>query len=81
MQLPETNDLFRPSATRQRFNIDAYGIPLGVEFTAPEVEAVAYWYGMWSLRKDDREPKGFVQVHLDPQNDPNALQALNEMTL
>ena len=80
-QTPETYDLFRPSATRQRFNIDGYGIPLGVEFTADQVEAIAYWYGMWSLRIDDHEPKGFVQVHLDPQNDPNALQALNEMEL
>ena len=80
-QTPETGDLFRPTATRQRFNIDGYGIPLGVEFTAAQVEAVAYWFGMWSLRKDDHEPKGFVQVHLDPQNDPDALRALNEMTL
>ena len=80
-QTPETEDLFRPSTTRQRFNIDAYGIPLGVEFTADEVDAVAYWYGMWSVRKDDHEPKGFVQVHLDPQTDPDALRALNEMRL
>ena len=74
-------DLFRPSATRQRFNIDGYGIPLGGQFTAEEVEAVAYWYGMWSLRIDDYEPKGFVQVYLDPQNDPDALRLLNEMRL
>ena len=80
-QTPETDDLFRSSATRQRFNIDGYGIPLGVKFTADEVEAITYWYGMWSLRKDDHEPKGFVQVHLDPHNDPDALRALNEMKL
>lgn len=80
-QTTETDDLFRVSATRQRFNIDGYGIPLGVEFTADEVEAVAYWYGMWSLRIDDNEPKGFVQVHLDPQNDSNALRVLKEMQL
>ena len=74
-------DLFRPSATRQRFNIDGVGISLGVEFTAYEVEAVTYWFGMWSLRKYDHEPKGFVQVHLDSQNDSDALRTLNEMKL
>ena len=74
-------DLFRTSVTRQRFNIDGYGVALGVEFTPLEVETVAYWYGMWSLRIDDYEPKGFVQVGLDPQNDPDALRALNEMRL
>ena len=67
--------------TRQRFNVDGVGIPLGMEFTADEVEAITYWFGMWSLRKYDHEPKGFVQVHLDPHNDPDALRALNEMKL
>lgn len=76
----EVVDLFRPSATRKRFNIDGYGIPLDVEFTADEAEAVAYWHGMWSLRKYDHEPKGFVQVYLDPQNDLDALRALEETT-
>ena len=80
-ETPETQDLFRPSATRQRFNIDGYGIPLGGEFTDDEVEFVAYWFGMWSLRKDDHEPKGFVKVYLNPQNDLEALRALNEMRL
>ena len=80
-QTRETYDLFRSSATRHRFNVDGYGIPLGVEFTLAQVEAIAYWYGMWSVRKDDHEPKGFVQIHLDPQNDPDALRALNEMEL
>ena len=80
-QPPDLLDLFDASVTSNRYNIDAYGIPLGVEFTADEVEAITYWYGMWSLRKDDHEPKGFLQVHLDPSNDAEALRALNEMQL
>ena len=80
-QPPDLLDLFDASVTLHRYNIDAYGIPLGMEFTADEVEAITYWYGMWSLRKDDHEPKGFVQVHLDPSNDAEALRVLNEMQL
>ena len=78
-QTPETIELFNPSATRQRFNVDGTGIPLGVKLTASDVEVITYWYGLWSLRKDDHEPKGFVQVHLDPHDDPDALRELDEM--
>ena len=65
-QTPETHDLFRPSATRPRFNVDGYGIPLGVEFTADDVEAVAYWYGMWSLRACLRSLQ-YVKLRLLPE--------------
>jgi hypothetical protein len=80
-QTPETIELFSASATSQRFDIDGYGIQLGLNLTAVDVESITYWYGMWSLRKEDHEPKGFVRVPLDPHNDRDALRALEEMTL
>ena len=39
---PELDDLFRPSVTRERYNIDAYSVVLGTEATTYFVESVAY---------------------------------------
>lgn len=80
-QTLDLEELLRPRTTRDRFNIDAYGVTLSMELTAVMVEAIAYWQGMWSARRDDHLPKGFVQVDLDPDNDPKAREALNAVRL
>ena len=54
---------------------------LGSELTTDIVETKVYWYGMWSTRRSDQMPKGFVQVELDPENDHKARLALNEIRL
>ena len=77
-QPPEFHDLFRPSIVRNRYNIDAFNLVMGTPTTNHLVESVAYWYGMWSTRREDQMPKGFVQVNLDPEHDPEARQALSE---
>ena len=77
----EIHDLFRPSTVRARYDIDAFNLVMGTPTTNHIVESVAYWYGMWSTRREDQTPKGFVQVNLDPEHDPEARQALSEIQL
>lgn len=78
---PELDDLLRPSVTRDKYNIDAYSLVLGTESTAHLVDSITYWQGMWSTRRRDHQPKGFVQVDLDPENDPQAREELNAVSL
>lgn len=80
-QPPEFHDLFRTSIVRDRYNIDAFNLVMGTPTTNHLVESVAYWYGMWSTRREDQMPKSFVQVNLDPEHDPEARQALSEIQL
>ena len=78
---PELLDLFNPAVTKDRYNIDAYYVTLDVPLDADLVEAIAYWHGMWSTRRDDQTPKGFVQVELNPEHDLEAREALNAIRL
>ena len=80
-QPPEFHDPFRTSIVRDRYNIDAFNLVMGTPTTNHLVESVAYWYGMWSTRREDQMPKGFVQVNLHPEHDPEARQALSEIQL
>lgn len=43
--------------------------------SAVTIQRVSYWYSMWSHRRDGVW-KGFVQVDLDPMQDPFAAQAI-----
>ena len=61
--------------TKPLFSVDAYGQVLGEEMTGPRVRQVAYWYSMWSHRRDDTW-KGYVQVDLDPIEDAISTQIL-----
>jgi hypothetical protein len=74
-------DLFDLTVTREKFNIDAYAITLGTELTTHMIHTISYWQSMWSTRRRDHMPKGFIHVELDPDNDPQARQALNEIAL
>ena len=68
--------LFDPAATKQQFNVDAYGVELGRPLVPAIVEDIAYWYGMWSHRRTDKIWKAFLKVPLDPNADAAASQAL-----
>ena len=61
------NDIER-KALKSQYNVDAYVQSLS---TAPPrlVKQSAYWYSMWSHRRDDFIWKGFVQVDLNPKGD------------
>ena len=49
---------------------------LGQPVDALQVQSIAYWYSMWSHRRDGLW-KGFVQVDLDSAQDADARAVLN----
>ena len=76
----EYGELFDPDLTRPRYFVDAYAVTLGVMLDDHLVNTIGYWYGMWSLREHDKQPKGFIQIDLDPEHDHEAREALNAKT-
>ena len=59
----EYRHLFLDRDTKSRFYVDAYGIQLGSPTRRETVGVIAYWYGLWSHRRDGLA-KGFVEVDL-----------------
>ena len=76
-ELPLTDELFTPKATKDKYSVEAYGVPLGEPLDQELVEAISYWHGMWSIRRRDHHAKGFVQIDLDPEYDEHAREALD----
>lgn len=68
-------DLFASRHTKQAYQVDAYSITLGGPMTERHVKMIAYWYSLWSHRRDDSW-KGFVQVDLDPEQDAAVRQSI-----
>ena len=66
-------DLFNLGFLKATYFVDAYVVSLGSRATIL-VQQSAYWYSMWSHRRDATW-KGFLQVDLDPVED--TLAALN----
>ncbi|MFH1113078.1 MAG: hypothetical protein V1792_04085 [Pseudomonadota bacterium] len=69
-------DLFRPDQTKSRFRVDAYPCVLGQPTQSRHVKQIAYWYSMWSHRRNGVW-KGFVQVDLALGEDGEAAKALD----
>lgn len=57
---------------KQDFKVDAYYLQVGQRTDENVVKRVAYWYGVWSHRRDTTW-KGFLQVSLSPALDAEAL--------
>ena len=72
-------DLFDRCAMRARFGMDAF--PVLLDQTDPEtlVERSAYWYGVWSHRRDDLLWKGFIQIDLADSEDECARAEINKL--
>jgi hypothetical protein len=66
-------DILDQPRIKTTYFVDAYFVSLGSRATTL-VERSAYWYSMWSHRRDSTW-KGFLQVDLDPVED--ALAALH----
>lgn len=80
----ETNtlnqQLFNPDITKENFDVDGYGIELGKPLDAGTAVLIGYFHGLWSHRRNHIW-KGFIQVDLDPEEDPAArdrLQAIKK---
>lgn len=71
-------NLFRSGETKKKYKVDAYSCVLGETMSGHHVKQIAYWYSMWSHRRDTLW-KGFIQVDLSPSEDPAAGKALELM--
>lgn len=67
---------FDPKHAKATYAIDAYFVVLGQPTDQRQVRNIAYWYSLWSHRRDGLW-KGFVQVDLDPAQDGDARATLN----
>ncbi|MEX2474511.1 hypothetical protein [Marinobacter sp.] len=65
--------LFDHHRVKTDYNVDAYFSFLGQPSTSFIVRQIAYWYSMWSHRRDGLW-KGFVQISLAPDDDAFARQ-------
>ena len=69
--------LFDPEITKLNFDVDGYGIELGRPLAVVTAIDIGYFHGMWSHRRVDHVWKGFIQVQLDPEEDPPAQDRLH----
>ena len=56
--------LFVAQEAKARFQVDHYVVATDHPFDAGQARWVAYWYSMWSHRRDDERWKGFVELSL-----------------
>ena len=68
--------LFDQKHAKATYAMDAYFAVLGQPTDQWQVKNIAYWYSLWSHRRDGLW-KGFVQVDLDPSQDGDARTILN----
>jgi len=66
--LARNPDLFDRVKAKENFKVDAFIVPLDAD-AAFLVAHSAYWYGVWSHRRDYTW-KGFVEVDLTPAETP-----------
>lgn len=74
--LQKAGQLFDQKHLKATYGVDGYFNVLGQLVDARQVQSIAYWYSMWSHRRDGLW-KGFVQVDLDPSQDADARAVLN----
>lgn len=74
-QVPMKPGALNHGFAKQRFHVDAYIVGLNEMPASDLVGLSAYWYGLWSHRRN-QEWKGFLQIALDPATDGAAAAAL-----
>ena len=72
--LQRNPDLFMPEQVKERFSVDGYLVNLPANEL---VERSAYWYSMWSHRRNQAW-KGFLQIDQAPAQDVEALAWLQQ---
>jgi hypothetical protein len=68
--------LFDRQQVKITYSMDIYSVVLGAPTDQSQVSQEAYWYSMWSHRRDGLW-KGFVQIDLNPEQDDAARALLN----
>lgn len=67
----EILSLFDHDELKKRFLVDSYVVELNLVPTEYLVKMSAYWYSMWSHRRNQYW-KGFLQIDLNPAHDAEA---------
>lgn len=67
--------LFDHETVKSAYHVDGYLVGLGMP-PGRLVRQSAYWYGVWSHRRNDRW-KGFLEIGLAPDQDAEAVACLN----
>lgn len=70
-------ELFNHADTKARYHIDAYFVPLDDNPPPILVERSAYWYSLWSHRRNGQW-KGYLQIDLAPTYDSAASAELRK---
>lgn len=70
-------EIFNHADTKNRFHVDAYFVPLDDNPPAYLVERSAYWYSLWSHRRNGQW-KGYLQIGLSPTDDATAKAELQK---
>ena len=70
--------LFNPGDTEQNYHVDAYLVQLNADAPEQLVEQAAYWYSMWSHRRNGLW-KGYLQIDLSLTDDVVADANLDKM--
>jgi len=69
-------NLFDPENSKKTYSVDAYFHILGKPIEEYDVRQIAYWYSMWSHRRD-KAWKGFIQVELSSSDDKISIEKLD----
>ena len=70
--------MFDPRRAKPTYRVDAYGIELATPLTPELVRLISYWHSMWSYRRNDHLPKGFLWMDLE-EEDTIARQTLEDI--
>jgi len=70
--------LFNHASAKSQFHVDAYFVPLDDNPATYLVERSAYWYSLWSHRRNGQW-KGYLQIDLSQEHDTNAKASLQEV--
>ncbi|WP_420396285.1 DUF6932 family protein [Nioella sp.] len=79
VSLASRADLTDFDLAKKTYYVDPYYMTLGGAFMPWQVQMTSYWYSLWSHRKKDGLWKGFVQISLDPSEDTNVKQRLDQV--
>lgn len=74
--LKKAGQLFDQKYLKDTFMVDGYFEVLGQPIDSWKVQKIAYWYSMWSHRRNGIW-KGFAQIDLNPLHDSEARALMN----
>ena len=72
--------VFDKSFAKSQYKVDAFFVGLNEISPAQVVEQSAYWYSVWSHRRNQAW-KGFLQIDLNPNEDAAALSLLESIDI